>query len=99
MERTGRSEADSKRVTVAIAQSAPVYLNKRDSALIVAGLASPTWKFEIESIACASFHLRFYFGLIGSSDREVCYGALLGRTSSGVRNISNCCTVIAPPDE
>jgi enamine deaminase RidA (YjgF/YER057c/UK114 family) len=52
MERTGRSEADSKRVTVAIAQSAPVYLNKRDSALIVAGLANPAWKIEIEAIAC-----------------------------------------------
>src|SRR4029077_5410632 len=31
MERTGRGQADTKRVTVAIAQSAPVYLNKRDS--------------------------------------------------------------------
>jgi predicted amidohydrolase len=31
MERTGRSEANSKRVTVAIAQSAPVYISKRDS--------------------------------------------------------------------
>jgi nitrilase len=31
MERTGRPQADSKRVTVAIAQFAPVYRNKRDS--------------------------------------------------------------------
>ena len=31
MESTGRRQVDSKRVTVAIAQSAPVYLNKRDS--------------------------------------------------------------------
>jgi len=53
MESTGRRQADSKRVTVAIAQSAPVYLNKRDSALIVAGLANPAWKIEIEAIACA----------------------------------------------
>ena len=53
MERTGRRQADSKRVTVAIAQSAPVYLNKRDSALIVAGLANLSWKIEIEAIACA----------------------------------------------
>ena len=58
MERTARSEADSKRVTVAIAQSAPVYLNKRDSALIVAGIANPSWKIEIEAIGCAWFHLR-----------------------------------------
>jgi len=31
MEKTGRSAADSKRVRVAIAQSAPVYLDKRAS--------------------------------------------------------------------
>jgi nitrilase len=31
MESTGRRQVDSKRVTVAIAQCAPVYLNKRDS--------------------------------------------------------------------
>jgi len=53
MERTGRDKPIPKRVTVAIAQSAPVYLNKRDGALIVAGLANPAWKIEIEAIACA----------------------------------------------
>src|SRR6202045_3746857 len=72
MERTGRSEADSKRVTMAIAQSAPVYLNKRDSLAKALDLIEKAARRNAQFVAFGETWLPGYPAWL-----DVCAGAAL----------------------
>jgi nitrilase len=72
MERTGRRQADSKRVTVAIAQSAPVYLNKRDSLAKALNLIEKAARRNAQLVAFGETWLPGYPAWL-----DVCAGAAL----------------------
>jgi nitrilase len=91
MERTGRSEVDSKRVTVAIAQSAPVYLNKRDSLAKALDLIQKAARGNAQLVAFGETWLPGYPAWL-----DVCPGAALWESSAAkdvfarLRNNSIC---------
>src|ERR1700688_2492669 len=77
MERTGRPQADSKRVTVAIAQFAPVYRNKRDSLAKALDLIEEAARRNAQLVAFGESWLPGYPAWL-----DVCAGAALWESSA-----------------
>src|SRR5713226_179484 len=77
MEKTGQPAADSKRVRVAIAQSAPVYLDKRASLAKALDLIHQAAKTEARLVAFGETWLPGYPAWL-----DVCPGAALWENTS-----------------
>src|SRR5260370_21305197 len=87
MEKTGRSAADSKRVRVAIAQSAPVYLDERASLAKALALVQQAAKRDAQLVAFGETWLPGYPAWL-----DVCPGAALWENPSvkeGVAKLRN----------